>query len=122
MCPLRAADDWLQVHFNGQWNPVPVVPGTFVVNLGDLLQFWSSDAVKSTIHRVIFTGGGAAGAGPRYSIPFFLHPQRGSAISDGQTTIDSYEYVLDRFDKSYKHRMELASGAGGQQQQAAVSA
>ena len=37
---------------DGQWIDVPVVPGGLVVNLGDLLQRWTNDAWRSTMHRV----------------------------------------------------------------------
>ncbi|KAI4594843.1 hypothetical protein KJ359_007364 [Pestalotiopsis sp. 9143b] len=69
------------------WAPVPVVPpGTeddpappVLVNIGDLLSYWTNGLLRSTVHRVIFDGGkgGVAGEtskGPRYSIAFFCHP------------------------------------------------
>ncbi|KAI0138832.1 hypothetical protein BJ166DRAFT_544075 [Pestalotiopsis sp. NC0098] len=67
------------------WAPVPVVPpGTeddpappVLVNIGDLLSYWTNGLLRSTVHRVIFDGGSIAGEtskGPRYSIAFFCHP------------------------------------------------
>lgn len=72
------------------WAPVPVCPpGTdadpsppILVNIGDLLSYWTNGLFRSTVHRVVFptdgaAGGGVAGessAGPRYSIAFFCHP------------------------------------------------
>ncbi|ETS79604.1 hypothetical protein PFICI_09457 [Pestalotiopsis fici W106-1] len=69
------------------WAPVPVVPpGTeadpappVLVNIGDLLSYWTNGLLRSTVHRVTFDGGsggvnGESSTGPRYSIAFFCHP------------------------------------------------
>lgn len=37
---------------NGQWIPVPPIPGTFVINLGDMLEVWTNGMYKATKHRV----------------------------------------------------------------------
>jgi isopenicillin N synthase-like dioxygenase len=52
---------------------------------------WSGGAIKSTIHRVVYNN--PAGT-PRFSIPFFLHPSRGSSINCGPDApaIDSYRW------------------------------
>ncbi len=50
----------------GDWIPAPPIPGTFIVNVGDLLERCTNDLYKSTVHRAINTTGRK-----RYSIPFF---------------------------------------------------
>ncbi|KAF2468947.1 Clavaminate synthase-like protein [Lindgomyces ingoldianus] len=62
---------------DGSWGPVPVNPypsalssPPILVNIGDLLSFWTSGTLKSTIHRVAFAGGEE-----RYSIAYFCHPR-----------------------------------------------
>ena len=52
------------------WTPVPATPDAFVVNLGDLMQRWTNDRWRSTLHRVVVP---PAGAGPsrRQSMAFF---------------------------------------------------
>lgn len=53
-----------------QWIDVAPPPiGTFVVNLGDMLERWTNGIFKSTIHRVV-----SIGSKERYSIPFFYEP------------------------------------------------
>ncbi|GAX80163.1 hypothetical protein CEUSTIGMA_g7601.t1 [Chlamydomonas eustigma] len=107
---LLPGDEGLQICVNNEWHDVPVIPNAFVINFGDLLQFWSNSVIKSTIHRVIYRS-----ADPnkyRYSIPFFMHPNRGSQIRAGpENVIDSYDYVVSRFDKTYAHRKKAAEEA-----------
>lgn len=38
---------------NGDWIEIPPIPGTFVINLGDLMQRWTNDIFLSRPHRVI---------------------------------------------------------------------
>ena len=37
----------------GHWVDVPIIEGTFVINIGDLMARWTNDAWVSTLHRVI---------------------------------------------------------------------
>ncbi len=37
----------------GQWVAVKPVPQTLVINIGDMMQRWTNDRYKSTLHRVI---------------------------------------------------------------------
>lgn len=61
-----------------KWEKVPFItsskPGMappIIVNIGDLLSYWTAGLLKSTIHRVRFSN---AQAEDRYSIVFFSHP------------------------------------------------
>ena len=42
---------------DGAWRMVPPMENAFAVNLGDLMQMWTNDLFKSTLHRVINTSG-----------------------------------------------------------------
>lgn len=50
-----------------QWINAPPIPGTLVINIGDLLARWTNDVFKSTVHRVINKS-----SVPRYSIATFV--------------------------------------------------
>jgi len=56
---------------SGQWTPVPRIPGTFVVNLGDLMARWTNQRWVSTLHRVVLPPADAAGSCRRQSMAFF---------------------------------------------------
>lgn len=58
---------------DGAWVPVTSIEGTIVVNIGDMMKRLTNDVLPSTPHRVVNPPGPAAQQ-PRYSIPFFLHP------------------------------------------------
>ncbi|MFU8877349.1 MAG: isopenicillin N synthase family dioxygenase [Wenzhouxiangellaceae bacterium] len=57
----------------GEWVPVTTLPGTIIVNVGDMLQRLTNHVYQSTTHQVVNPPGEAARRS-RYSIPFFLHP------------------------------------------------
>jgi isopenicillin N synthase-like dioxygenase len=51
----------------GEWVSAPPVEGTFIINIGDLVQTLTNGRFSSTVHRVVNTTGSE-----RYSIPFFI--------------------------------------------------
>ena len=58
---------------DGEWVPFTSDADTIVVNIGDMLQRLTNHVYPSTIHRVVNPPGDLARQ-PRYSVPFFLHP------------------------------------------------
>lgn len=60
----------LQVEHQGKWIDAPQVPGTFVVNVGEMLEFATNGYLKATLHRVISPIRGT----DRISLPFFYNP------------------------------------------------
>lgn len=51
----------------GEWIDVPPIPGTFVVNIGDMLELWTNGAFVATSHRVRKV------KEERYSFPLFFN-------------------------------------------------
>jgi isopenicillin N synthase-like dioxygenase len=68
---LLAQDDsgGLQIAAPGGWVDAPPIPGTFVCNIGDMLDRLTGGWYRSTPHRVRNLSGH-----PRLSFPFFLDP------------------------------------------------
>jgi len=58
---------------DGAWVPVTSIEGTIVVNIGDMMKRLTNHVLPSTPHRVV-NPAQARAEQPRYSIPFFLHP------------------------------------------------
>lgn len=58
----------------GEWVPFTAAEDTIVVNIGDMLQRLTNHVYPSTTHRVVNPRDPAEARRPRYSVPFFLHP------------------------------------------------
>ncbi len=76
----------LQISVDGVWHDVPLLPGAFVVNLGDLMARWTNDRWVSTLHRVIVPAGEDASK-DRVSVPYFFQPSFGAVIETIPTTV-----------------------------------
>ncbi|GHC66367.1 isopenicillin N synthase family dioxygenase [Limoniibacter endophyticus] len=66
----------LQVEYDGVWLDAVPVPGTLVVNIGELLELASNGYLRATVHRVIAPPAGTA----RYSVPFFFSARLDATI------------------------------------------
>jgi isopenicillin N synthase-like dioxygenase len=71
---ILLADDvpGLQVLRGGEWHDVAIPRGSFICNLGDLLERWTNDRWSSTMHRVVPPPGHMTGAVRRRSLARFL--------------------------------------------------
>lgn len=78
--PALQATSGLQVRGPaGEWRDVAPPPGTFVVNIGDLMAQWTNDRWVSTLHRVVNPPRAAAQA-DRMSLVFFHQPNDDALI------------------------------------------
>ena len=68
----------------GEWIRPPHVPGTFVVNTGEMLGRYSNDRYTPTPHRVI-----NANSALRHAIPFFYGPGLDAVIEPVPTCVGS---------------------------------
>lgn len=64
----------------GDWVDVPIVPGAFIVNIGDLMARWTNDRWVSTLHRVVNPPADAGAAARRQSLVFFHNPNLDARI------------------------------------------
>jgi isopenicillin N synthase-like dioxygenase len=72
----------------GEWIPVEAPPGSFVVNLGDMLAEWTSGRWVSTLHRVAVPPPGVQSR--RQSLVFFHNPRENAYIDALDTTAGDY--------------------------------
>jgi isopenicillin N synthase-like dioxygenase len=94
-----------------EWRPVPIVPGAFVVNLGDLMAQWTNDRWVSTMHRVVNPPRDKAMGSRRQSLIFFHQPNYNALIECLPTCLDdgrakyapitSGEHLLMKMNKTY---------------------
>jgi isopenicillin N synthase-like dioxygenase len=98
---------------DGEWVGAPHIPGTFIVNIGDLFRTWTNDLYVSTPHRVINRTGKE-----RYSVPTFFCLDYDTPVSclpsclkldetPRYPTIRAGEYVEARLSQSYRDPDQL---------------
>jgi isopenicillin N synthase-like dioxygenase len=102
---------------SGEWLAPPVIPGTFLVNLGNIMKRWSNDRFLSTPHGVLNDSGK-----DRYSIAFFYSPNVDAVIECLPSCVSAADparypravyrdLVLEFYNANYFHRKDYA-GAG----------
>lgn len=107
----------LQIYQGGEWMDVIPITGTFIVNLGDMLERWTNKIYKSTLHRVI-----TKTEKERYSIAFFFEPSFDTVVqclpqclgpgekphypstTAGQHLLDKYAQTHSGYDAGQKDR------------------
>ena len=109
---------------SGEWFPPPVIPGTFLINLGNIMRRWSNDRFLSTPHGVLNDSGA-----DRYSIAYFHSPSVDSVIEclpscvsdDNPARYEPAVYrdlVLEFYRANYFHQKGHRSAAAQQAQAA----
>ncbi|UGB39694.1 isopenicillin N synthase family dioxygenase [Frateuria soli] len=104
---VGASAEGLEVLSEGQWLPITTEGDAIVVNIGDMLQRLTNHVYPSTSHRVV-NPQNANARKPRYSVPFFLHPNPDVVLdplpqcvtpdnpSRYDTSLTSHEYLMQR--------------------------
>ncbi|KAL5530588.1 hypothetical protein ACEPAF_6846 [Sanghuangporus sanghuang] len=101
----------------GEFHPAVPIPGTIVINVGDLLSRWSNDILRSTLHRVVAPPAKQISeteqvTPARQSIAFFCNPNFGALIDClpncyGPDKAKKYEpvtteqYIVQRLSETY---------------------
>lgn len=62
----------------GEWMPIVSEPNDIIVDSGDMLARITNDVIPATTHRVVNPKGPNV---PRYSMPFFMHPNPDAILS-----------------------------------------
>lgn len=99
----------------GEWIDVPPIAGTFVVNIGDLLELWTNGVFVATSHRVRRV------AEERYSFPLFFNvdyatevkplPRFAAANAGQRPTLRAGEHLFAQTAQSFAYlRSRIASG------------
>ena len=87
----------LQLQIKNQWIDVPAIKGTFVINIGDLMELWTGRRWKSTLHRVI----AKPNQPERKSLAFFHQPNWEAKIypigENKKEPVISGPYLMDKF-------------------------
>ena len=112
MLTVLAQDDvgGLEIQrLGGEWVAMPPLPGTLVVNVGDLLERWSNRRYHSTVHRVINRSGRERLSLVLAYDPNFETPVDPGAFCSGDETphdepIRCGDYLLWRFEKAFAYR------------------
>ena len=95
---------------DGRWHDVIAPPGSFVVNLGDMLARWTNDRYRATVHRVQ-----SPRNRDRYSVPTFVNPSYDtvveclpSCLGEGERPkyprTTSGSYLQSRFNETFAYR------------------
>ncbi len=99
---------------DGVWIPAPVMPGMFLVNIGQILSRWTNGLYPSTPHRVVNLAGVE-----RYSVPFFFDPDFDAEITCLPTCqsaenppqfppIRYIDHILAFTNRNFDHRRKTA--------------
>ncbi|XP_069138899.1 uncharacterized protein [Argopecten irradians] len=93
-------------NLHGEYIPASPIPGTVLINIGDLMQRWTADRLIATKHRVLIPEEELRRQKSRQSVAFFIQPDDEVMIecldkSDKYRPISSYDYLLERFAATY---------------------
>jgi len=105
---------------SGEWLAPPVIPGTFLINLGNIMRRWSNDRFLSTPHGVLNDSGT-----DRYSIAYFHSPNPNTLVECVPTCVTAdtppryppaiyRDLVLEFYRANYFHQKGHRSAVAAQ--------
>jgi isopenicillin N synthase-like dioxygenase len=105
---------------SGEWFAPPIIEGTFLINLGNIMRRWSNDRFLSTPHGVLNESGN-----DRYSIAYFHSPNPNAVIECVPTCVAAEnppryapavyrDLVLEFYRANYFHQKGHRSTAAAQ--------
>ncbi|WP_007514259.1 isopenicillin N synthase family dioxygenase [Pseudofrankia saprophytica] len=68
----------LEVFADSRWWQVPFIPGSLVINIGDMLERWTGGLLPATPHRVVKGEDPSVG---RYSVAYFQQPNPDALVA-----------------------------------------
>ena len=91
----------------GNWVDVDPAPGTFVVNIGDLMMNWTNDRWLSNQHRVVNPPADLNEGTRRQSIAFFVQPNYDALIECIETCKEPGEPAKHKPVMAWEHRYAM---------------
>jgi isopenicillin N synthase-like dioxygenase len=94
-------------HIDGHWVDVPPRPNALVLNIGDMLEFWTGGVLRSTPHRVRNPA-----RQNRFSYPYFFDPNWNSSLEpiDPKRLAQFPKSVTKRWDGLELHALKSTYG------------
>jgi len=81
---LQDRQPGLEVYRYGDWHLIEPREDALVINIGDIVQVWSNDRYRASLHRVV-----ASAAAERYSAPFFFNPAYATDYAPLPSAVDA---------------------------------
>jgi len=71
---IQDREGGLEAKINDMWKPLHPLPGTIIINVGDMLESLSGGMLPATLHKVVVSDDGEDTVAARQSLAFFVQP------------------------------------------------
>ena len=74
-------------------------PGEFIINFGEMMEFWSDGVVRATPHRMV------GGKAERISVPLFFNPSHETNVAPmgSDEVVLAGDHLSRRYNETYVH-------------------